>query len=133
MTDTPPPQAVDYSGRPLRVGDTVAYIGTDPVRLCEGRIAVVSPRNICVESGPHLITFTGYPAPFNTPAPRPLDGAVTANEKRQPLGYPQVALTSTENRFSANLYLGNTEIGAAVQADIERHMNYITRAQGGGA
>jgi hypothetical protein len=32
-TDTPQPQAVDYSGRPLTEGDTVAFIGTDPVCL----------------------------------------------------------------------------------------------------
>ncbi|AKZ60742.1 hypothetical protein SAM23877_p033 (plasmid) [Streptomyces ambofaciens ATCC 23877] len=116
MAPSPEPQAVDYNGRPLHVGDTVAYIGIDPVRLCEGRVVVTSPRNICIESGPHLITFSGHPASLGTPPPRPLDGTVTRNKQEQePFQYPQVALTDTENRYSSvGLYVGDRDLPADV-------------------
>ncbi|MFE0207043.1 hypothetical protein [Streptomyces sp. NPDC058985] len=127
----PQPQAVDYNGHPLHVGDTVAYIGVDPVRLCEGRIAVTAPLNICVESGPHLITFTGVPASHATPRPRPLDGTVSRDDREEPMRYPQVALTGTEGRHSVGLYVGDSEIGEAVQRDIARHMDQVVRRQVG--
>ncbi|WP_030188061.1 hypothetical protein [Streptomyces violaceorubidus] len=123
-TTTPTPLAVDYSGRPLHVGDTVAYIGTDPVALYKGRIVVTAPLNICIEAGPHLITFSGVPESLGTQRPRPLDGTVSRNERGEKLRYPQVALTDTEDRFSASVYLGNQEIG-----DVTREMDRITRIQ----
>lgn len=125
------PLAVDYSGQPLHVGDTVAYIGVDPVRLCEGRVVVTAPRDICIESGPHLITFSGIPASLATPPPRPLDGTVSREHREGPLRYQQVALTGTEDRHSTSLHVGNSEIGEAVQRDIARHMDQVVRRQAG--
>ncbi|MEV8248124.1 hypothetical protein AB0R01_30775 [Streptomyces rochei] len=103
------PIAVDYSGQPLHVGDTVAYIGVDPVRLCEGCVVVTAPRDICIESGPHLITFSGIPTSLDTPPPRPLDGTVRREHREGPLRYPQVALTGTESRHDVSLYVGDSK------------------------
>lgn len=120
-TDTPQPLAVDYSGHPLHVGDTVAYIGTDPVALYQGRIVVTSPLNICVEAGPHLVTFSGIPESLSTRRPRPLDGTVSRNTEDETLRYPQVALTGTESRHSVSLFVGDSELPSdVVQGELLR-------------
>lgn len=74
MTDTPPPQAVDYSGQALSEGDTVAFISTDPVCLRQGRIRVVGPHNICIEDGSYLVLFDGAFAGWATTQPNPRPG-----------------------------------------------------------
>lgn len=92
-TDTPPPQAVDYSGRPLAEGDTVAFISTDPVRLCEGRIRIIGPNDLCIDTGDHLVTFPAADRLFGMPPLRPPGG--TAKPRQVPDGaarYPHVAL-----------------------------------------
>ncbi|MCF0086673.1 MULTISPECIES: hypothetical protein [unclassified Streptomyces] len=97
MPDTTlPPLAVDYSGRPLAEGATVAYISADPVRLCEGRVRAISPYNVCLEDGPHLITFTGRPASHSSTRPHPLGGAVSRDEDTpDPFLYSQIAVQPT--------------------------------------
>ena len=98
MTDTPPPPAVDYSGRPLHVGDTVAYISRDPISLRQGRIRVISEHNLCIEDGAHLVLFNAAFAGWATERPRPLDGTVTVNEDAKEVrAYPHVALQPTED------------------------------------
>jgi hypothetical protein len=93
MTDTPPPQAVDYSGQTLHEGDTVAFIGTDPVCLRQGRIRVIGPHNLCIEDGVYLVLFDGVHAGWATSRPKPLGGTATVDEDaKQVLAYPHVAL-----------------------------------------
>jgi len=59
-TDDPPPvQAVDYAGHPLTEGATVAFINNDPITLCQGRIRVIGPRQICIDTGHDLYVFDG--------------------------------------------------------------------------
>lgn len=94
-TDTPPLLAVDYSGRPLIEGDTVAFIGVDPVRLCEGRIRIIGPNDLCIDTGDHLVTFPAAQAPW-IPSIRPMGGKAV----RRPIPdgaqqYPHVALQPT--------------------------------------
>ncbi|MYW46366.1 hypothetical protein [Streptomyces sp. SID161] len=97
MTDTPPPLAVDYSGRPLHAGDTVAYITRDPIALRQGRIRVIGPNNICVEDGVHLILFDAAFAGWATTRPKPLGGETTISEDaKQVHAYPHVALQAPE-------------------------------------
>ena len=54
MTDTPPPQAVDYAGTPLNIGDRVAVIlvifDTSPA-LYTGRIVLINTDQVCVDTG----------------------------------------------------------------------------------
>lgn len=91
--DTPPPQAVDYSGRPLHEGDTVAFISTDPIGLREGRIRILGPNDLCIDTGDHLVTFPAATRPLLGPDFRPLGG--TVKPRPVPEGtsqYPQVAL-----------------------------------------
>lgn len=98
MTDTPPPQAVDYSGRPLHEGDTVAYITRDPISLRQGRIRVIGPNNICIEDGAHLVLYDATFAGWATTRPKPLDGTVTRNEDSQQVSaYPHIALQAPED------------------------------------
>ncbi|NUQ95802.1 MAG: hypothetical protein HOY79_04335 [Streptomyces sp.] len=93
MTDTPPPQAVDYNGAPLTEGDTVAFISTDPISLRRGRIRVISPHNICIEDGAYLVLFDGCFAGWGSRPPSPLGGTVTPSEEaKQVMAYPHVAL-----------------------------------------
>jgi len=95
MTDTPPPQAIDYSGRPLTEGDAVAFISTDPVCLRQGRIRVIGPHNICIEDGAYLVLFDGAFAGWGTPPPQPLGGTTVPSETaKQVAAYPHVALQS---------------------------------------
>lgn len=59
-TDAPfPVQAVDYAGHPLTEGATVAFINNDPITLCQGRIRVIGPRQICIDTGHDLYVFDG--------------------------------------------------------------------------
>lgn len=98
MADTPQPQAVDYSGRPLHEGDTVAFISHDPISLNSGRIRAISPCNICIEAGPHLVTFGGRPASLGMPRPRPIGGTVERDkDAEEPFLYSQVALQPAED------------------------------------
>lgn len=95
-TDTPPPQAVDYSGRPLHEGDTVAFISTDPIGLRQGRIRIIGPHNLCIEDGSYLVLFDSAFAGWSTPPPRPLGGTtVPSDEAKQATAYPHVALQAT--------------------------------------
>ncbi|MFF7476625.1 hypothetical protein [Streptomyces sp. NPDC008092] len=92
-TDTPPPLAVDYSGRPLTEGDTVAFIHTDPIGLREGTIRIVGPNDVCIDTGDHLVTFPAATHPLLGPAFRPLGG--TVKPRPVPEGvqqYPAIAL-----------------------------------------
>lgn len=98
MTDTPPPQAVDYSGRPLTEGDTVAFISTDPVCLRQGRIRVISQHNLCIEDGAYLVLFDGVHAGWATTRPKPLGGQTTVDEDaKQVLAYPHVVLQTARD------------------------------------
>ncbi|MFD7995462.1 hypothetical protein [Streptomyces mexicanus] len=98
MTDTPPPQAVDYSGRPLTEGDGVAFLSHNPIGLTAGRIRVISPQSICIETGPHLVTFSGRPASLDMPLPRPIAGTVERDKDAQePFLYSQVALQPNQD------------------------------------
>jgi hypothetical protein len=95
MTPSPEtqPLAVDYSGRPLHVGDTVGFIGTDPVCLRQGRIRVIGPNDLCIESGAQLVVFSGTHAGWAEQAARPLGGKTVANEDLAHVrAYPHVAL-----------------------------------------
>jgi hypothetical protein len=53
MTDTPPPEAFDYAGTPLHVGDKVAFIAVIEHRpaLYTGTIALIDKAQVCVKSG----------------------------------------------------------------------------------
>ncbi|MFE1451957.1 hypothetical protein [Streptomyces olivaceoviridis] len=98
MTDTPPPQAVDYSGRPLTEGDTVAFISVDPIGLREGRIRIIGPNDLCIDTGQHLVTFSAATRSFGLPPLRPLNGE--AKPRPLPDGaiqFPQVALQPNED------------------------------------
>lgn len=100
--DTPQPQAVDYSGRPLTEGDTVAFISFDPVGLCEGRIRIIGPNDLCIDTGQHLVTFGAAYKVKGLPPLRPLDG--TAEPRPIPDGakqYHQVALQPSDDRGGA--------------------------------
>ncbi|MFJ8657496.1 hypothetical protein ACIRNU_34800 [Streptomyces rochei] len=98
MTDTQP-LAVDYSGRPLTEGDTVAFIGTDPVCLRQGRIRVIGPNDLCIESGAQLVVFTGTHAGWAERAARPLGGKTVPNEDLAHVrAYPHVALQAPEDQ-----------------------------------
>ncbi|MFJ8727694.1 hypothetical protein [Streptomyces sp. NPDC093269] len=93
MTDMPPPQAVDYSGRPLTEGDTVAFLTVDPVGLCEGRIRIIGPNDLCIDTGQHLVTFSAARGYMGIGVIHPLGGK--AEPRPIPDGaqqYPQVAL-----------------------------------------
>lgn len=93
MTDTSPPQAVDYSGRPLTEGDTVAFLTNDPMGLREGRIRIIGPNDLCIDTGDHLVTFPAAARPLLGPALRLLGG--TVQPRPVPEGaqqYPAVAL-----------------------------------------
>ncbi|MFG2359422.1 hypothetical protein [Streptomyces sp. NPDC048521] len=97
MTDTPPPPAVDYSGRPLHEGDTVAFISVDPIGLNEGRIRIIGPNDLCIDTGQHLVTFPAATRPLLGPAFHPLGG--TVKPRPVPEGaqqYPAVALQPSE-------------------------------------
>jgi hypothetical protein len=131
--DTPRPQAVDYSGQPLAEGDTVAFIGTDPVCLRQGRIRVIGPNDLCIESGAQLVLFPSTHAGWAETPARPLGGKAVPNEDVVHVrAYPHVALQSSASGTS-DLFIGDHEIGAAVQADVARHMDYIVRTQRDGA
>jgi hypothetical protein len=78
MPDTPPPQAVDYSGRPLQVDDTIAFVSNDPIGLVSGRIVLIHDRQIVVESG-HLCIV-------------PADSGLFAAPKTQAAKYSRIAL-----------------------------------------
>lgn len=98
MTNTPPPQAVDYSGRPLTEGDTVAFISTDPVALRQGRIRIIGPHNICISDGAYLVLFDGAFVGWGTKPPRPLGGtAVPSEDAKQVMAYPHVALQAAQD------------------------------------
>lgn len=136
MTPSPetPPLAVDYSGRPLTEGDTVAFIGTDPVCLRQGHIRVIGPNDLCIESGAQLVVFTGTHAGWAEPAARPLGGKTVPNEDLAHVrAYPHVALQAPEGSASVNVYVGNQQIGDAVRQDVARHLDRITRIQRDGA
>jgi hypothetical protein len=98
MADTPPPQAVDYSGRPLTEGDTVAFISTDPVCLRQGRIRIIGPHNLCIEDGSYLILFDAAFAGWASRSPAPLGGTtVPSEEAKQVSAYPHVALQPAQD------------------------------------
>ncbi|MFB7738293.1 hypothetical protein ACFC08_28675 [Streptomyces sp. NPDC056112] len=97
-TDTPQPQAVDYSGRPLTEGDPVAFISHDPIGLAAGRIRIIGPNDLCIDTGHHLVTFRGGPVSRYATSPRPVGGAVAYDEDvSEPLMFPQVALQPTQD------------------------------------
>ncbi|MGQ4393755.1 hypothetical protein ACN6K5_003541 [Streptomyces violaceoruber] len=101
MTPSPetPPLAVDYSGRPLTEGDTVGFIGTDPVCLRQGRIRVIGPNDLCIESGAQLVVFFGTHAGWAEPAARPFGGKTVPNEDLAHVrAYPHVALQAPEDQ-----------------------------------
>jgi hypothetical protein len=91
--DTPPPQAVDYSGLPLSEGDPVAFLTVDPVGLAQGRVRIVGPNDLCIDTGDHLVVFPAAQGSL-FPFPRPLGGS-TVKPRPIPEGarqYPQVVL-----------------------------------------
>jgi hypothetical protein len=91
--ETPPPLAVDYSGRPLTQGDTVAFISTDPVCLRQGRIRIIGPHNLCIEDGSYLVLFDAAFAGWASRSPAPLGGTtVPSEDAKQVSAYPHVAL-----------------------------------------
>lgn len=97
MTDTQP-LAVDYSGRPLTEGDTVAFIGTDPVCLRQGRIRVIGPNDLCIEAGVQLVVFASTHAGWAARPARPLGGKTVPDEEQAHVrAYPHVALQPTED------------------------------------
>ncbi|MFF8910598.1 hypothetical protein [Streptomyces olivaceoviridis] len=98
MTDTPSSLAVDYSGRPLHEGDTVAYINRDPISLRQGRIRVIGEHNLCIEDGAHLVLFDAAFAGWASTRPKPLDGETTiSDDAKQVSAYPHVALQAPED------------------------------------
>ncbi|MBZ6211685.1 hypothetical protein KVH31_34885 [Streptomyces olivaceus] len=133
-TDTPQSLAVDYSGRPLTEGATVAYIGTDPVCLRQGRIRVIGPNDLCIESGAQLVVFTGTHAGWAETAARPLGGKTVPNEDLAHVrAYPHVALQAAENGGPVTVHVDNADIGSAVRRDVARQLDYIARTQRGDA
>lgn len=97
-TDTPTPQAVDYSGHPLIEGAPVAFITTDPIGLAHGRIRIIGPNDLCIDTGQHLVVFPAVHAGLRIPLPNPLGGA--AKTRPIPDGaqqYPQVALQPNQD------------------------------------
>jgi hypothetical protein len=101
MAPSPEPQpiAVDYSGRPLTEGATVAFLTHDPLGLCEGRIRIIGPNDLCIDTGQHLVTFPAASSyGLRVPTLNPLGGKATP--RPIPDGaqqYPQVALQPTED------------------------------------
>lgn len=96
--DTPRPLAVDYSGRPLTEGATVAFIGTDPVCLRQGRVRVIGATDLCIESGAQLVLFSSVHAGWAETPARPLGGKSVPNEDVAHVrAYPHVALQPTED------------------------------------
>lgn len=77
-SDTPPPQAVDYSGLPLTEGDPVAFITVDPVGLAHGHIRIIGPNDLCIDTGDHLVTFPAAHAALRVALPKPMGGNATA-------------------------------------------------------
>lgn len=123
MTPSPetPPLAVDYSGRPLTEGNTVAFIGTDPVCLRQGHIRVIGPNDLCIESGAQLVVFTGTHAGWAEQAPRPLGGKTIPNEDLAHVrAYPHVALQAPENEnVTARVRVGDTDFpGDVVKGEV---------------
>ena len=98
MTDaTPPPQAVDYSGRPLHEGDTVAYINRDPICLRQGRVRVIGANDLCIESGAQLVLFESVHAGWAETGALPLGGKTILNEDLKHVrAYPTIALQASE-------------------------------------
>lgn len=116
MTETPQPLAVDYSGRSLTEGDTIGFIGTDPVCLRQGRIRVIGPNDLCIESGVQLVVFTGTHAGWAEPAARPLGGKTVPNEDLAHVrAYPHVALQAPEGQATV------------FDETVRRHQGAITR------
>lgn len=77
LPDTPAPQAVDCSGRPLTEGDPVAFITTDPISLSCGHVRVIGPNDLCIDTGHNLVVFPALPAEFGLSLGRPLGGKST--------------------------------------------------------
>ncbi|CQR59248.1 hypothetical protein [Streptomyces leeuwenhoekii] len=97
-SDTPQPQAVDYSGRPLTEGDTVAFISHDPICLRQGRIRIIGANDLCIESGAQLVVFPSVHAGWAETPARPLGGKSVPNEDVAHVrAYPHVALQPTED------------------------------------
>jgi len=92
MADTPPPPAVDYSGRRLTEGAIVAFLTDEAGTLREGRIRLIGSNDLCIDTGEHLVTVPAAQRPM-LPALRPLAGAAKVrpipSDAKQ---YPQVAL-----------------------------------------
>jgi hypothetical protein len=96
--DTPPPQAVDYSGQPLNEGDTVAFISTDPICLRQGRIRVIGPGELCIEDGHQLVLFHSVHAGWAENPANPLGGRTVPNEDLVNVrAYPHVVLQATKD------------------------------------
>lgn len=101
MTPSPEaqPLAVDYSGRPLTEGATVAFLTYDPIGLCEGRIRIIGPNDLCIDTGQHLVTFPAAQKFAGSFRIRPIGG--TVEPRPIPDGaqqYPQVALQLDPDR-----------------------------------
>lgn len=98
MTDTPPPLAVDYSGRPLHEGDTVAYISHDPICLRQGRVRVIGANDLCIESGAQLVLFPSTHAGWAANPAKPVGGKSIPNEDLAHVrAYPYVAFQDPED------------------------------------
>lgn len=133
-TNTPQPQAVDYSGRPLTEGDPVAFLSHDPLGLTAGHIRVISAESICIATGAHLITFDGMPASLAAGRPRPIGGTVARDEGfQEPFRYPLVALQPAEGEKTVTVHVGSLEVSEAAQRDVARHMDRVIRTQRDGA
>jgi hypothetical protein len=95
--ETPPPQAVDYSGLPLTEGDPVAFITVDPVGLAHGHVRIIGPNDLCIDTGHNLVVFPAAYSASRFALPTPLGG--TVKPRPIPEGaqqYPQVALQPTQ-------------------------------------
>lgn len=131
-TDTPTPQAVDYSGRPLHEGDTVAFLTYDPIGLCEGRIRIIGPNDLCIDTGHNLVTFPAAQKFAGNFRIRPVGG--TVEPRPIPDGaqqYPQVALQPSEDSGSVTVHVGT--IDDVVYRDVARRLDRDVRAQRDGA
>lgn len=137
MTPSPetPPLAVDYSGRTLTEGDTVAFLTYDPVGLCEGRIRIIGPNDLCIDTGQHLVTFPaadGYGP--RVPPFKPIGGKVTPRPiPDSAQQYRHVALQPQGEGGPVTIHIGNPDVGDAVRRDVAREMDRITRVQRDGA